>query len=134
MKKLEKKVHNDGSGLTWGYDKREADKVIAELVESHKKEVGQLLIELAELKKEKEYVIEHTAEVINAQEREIQRQKYKRYIDIAEWCACKSEYLDQYSRHTDYIPNIEKYKRKRNHYADRCNKLLLLAEKFKEAK
>ena len=65
---------------------------------------------------------------------EIRHQKYKRYIDIAEWCACKSEYLDQYSRHTDYIPNIEKYKRKRNHYADRCNKLLLLAEKFKEAK
>ena len=44
-------LHNDGSGLTWGYDKREADKFIADLEESHKKEVGQLLIEIAGLKK-----------------------------------------------------------------------------------
>ena len=44
-------LHNDGSGLTWGYDKREADKVIADLEESHKKEVGQLLMEIAGLKK-----------------------------------------------------------------------------------
>lgn len=29
---------------------------------------------------------------------------------------------------------IRKQFGKRNHYADRCNKLLLLAEKFKEAK
>ena len=34
------------------YPKSEADKVIAELEESHKKEVGQLLIEIAELKEE----------------------------------------------------------------------------------
>ena len=33
------------------YLKSEADKVIADLEESHKKEVGQLLIEIAELKK-----------------------------------------------------------------------------------
>ena len=32
------------------YLKSEADKVIADLEESHKKEVGQLLIEIAELK------------------------------------------------------------------------------------
>lgn len=43
-------LHNDGSGLTWGYDKREVDKYIAELEESHKKEVGQLLLEIVELK------------------------------------------------------------------------------------
>ena len=29
-------LHNDGSGLTWGYDKREADKVIAELKEERR--------------------------------------------------------------------------------------------------
>lgn len=45
-------LHNDGSGLTWGYDKREADKAIADLEESHKKEVGQLLMEIVELKNE----------------------------------------------------------------------------------
>lgn len=35
------------------YRKSEADKVIADLEESHKKEVGQLLIEIAELKAQK---------------------------------------------------------------------------------
>ena len=45
-------LHNDGSGLTWGYDKREADKVIAELEESHKMEVKQLLKEIAKLKEQ----------------------------------------------------------------------------------
>ena len=45
-------------GLTLGdfhdvYLKSEADKVIADLEESHKKEVGQLLIEIAELKAQK---------------------------------------------------------------------------------
>jgi iron-sulfur cluster repair protein YtfE (RIC family) len=35
------------------YLKSEADKVIADLEESHKKEVGQLLIEIAELKAQK---------------------------------------------------------------------------------
>lgn len=37
------------------YLKSEADKVISDLEESHKKEIGQLLIEIAELKKAKEY-------------------------------------------------------------------------------
>ena len=48
-------LHNDGSGLTWGYDKREADKVIAELEESHKKEVEQLLMEIVKLKEERRW-------------------------------------------------------------------------------
>ena len=45
-------LHNDGSGLTLGYDKREADAVIAELEESHKKEVEQLLMEIVKLKEQ----------------------------------------------------------------------------------
>lgn len=48
-------LHNDGSGLTWGYDKREADKVIEELEESHKKEVEQLLMEIVKLKEERRW-------------------------------------------------------------------------------
>lgn len=66
------------------YIKSEADKVIEYLDESHKKEVGQLLMEIVELKKEKEYVIEHTADVINGQERELSRQKYKRCLAMAQ--------------------------------------------------
>ena len=37
------------------YDKSEADKFIADLEESHKKEVGQLLMEIAELKEERRW-------------------------------------------------------------------------------
>jgi len=37
------------------YDADEADKVIADLEESHKKEVGQLLMEIAELKEERRW-------------------------------------------------------------------------------
>ena len=37
------------------YPKSEADKAIADLEESHKKEVGQLLIEIAELKEERRW-------------------------------------------------------------------------------
>lgn len=66
------------------YLKSEADEAIADLEESHKKEVGQLLMEIVELKKEKEYVIEHTADVINGQERELSRQKYKRCLAMAQ--------------------------------------------------
>ena len=58
------KMKNACDGAIEVYLKDEADKVIADLEESHKKEVGQLLIEIAELKKEKEYVVEQTAEVI----------------------------------------------------------------------
>ena len=45
--------HNE---YTEFYIKSEADKVIADLEESHKKEVGQLLIEIAQLKKEIEFM------------------------------------------------------------------------------
>ena len=47
------KMKNACDGAIEVYIKSEADKVIAELEESHKKEVGQLLIEIAELKAQK---------------------------------------------------------------------------------
>ena len=59
---------NKEHSWVFAYTKSEADKVIAEL------------------KKEKEYVIENTAKVINAQEREIRHQKYKRCLAMANWC------------------------------------------------
>ncbi len=81
------------------YLKSEADKVISDLEESHKNEVGQLLIEIAELKNQKEYVIEYTAEVINGQERELRRHKYKRCLAMAEKCESWIR-LDVSPRHT----------------------------------
>lgn len=41
---------------------------------------------LDELKKDKIYLLEHTTEVINSQERVIHRQKYKRCLAMAKWC------------------------------------------------
>lgn len=119
------------------YLKSEADKWIADLEESHKKEVGQLLIEIAELKKEKEYVIEHTADVINGQECEIQRQKYKRCFAMAqEWrnyasfCGMQSSCHN----HRGFGKTAEKYTWKECHAWKCVKRLLKLAEKFKESK
>lgn len=90
------------------YEKSEADKVIAEL------------------KKEKEYVIEHTAEVINAQERELRHQKYKRCLVMAKWCdeVMMSCELRGYAVHRMWA--------NRHQWAMRWKyKWLAIAEKFK---
>ena len=74
------------------YFKSEADKVIADLDESHKKEVWQLLMKIAELKEtlnnsrnarkywRKEYLIEY---------KECCSQKYKRCLAMAKICENK---------------------------------------------
>ena len=54
------------------YIKSEADKVIADLEESHKKEVGQLLIEIAELKKERDWLAKDRALAYNDLEKRAQ--------------------------------------------------------------
>ncbi len=71
------------------YLKSEVDKFIADLKESHKMEVEQLLMEIVELKEKlkinrdarkywrKEYSIEHE---------EARHNKYKRCLAMAEWC------------------------------------------------
>lgn len=45
---------------------------------------------LDKLKKEKAYLLKHTTEVINSQERVIHHQKYKRCLSMAEMCMFKS--------------------------------------------
>jgi len=49
------KMKNACDGAIEVYLKDEADKVIADLEESHKKEVGQLLMEIVELKEERRW-------------------------------------------------------------------------------
>ena len=64
------------------YLKSEADKVIAELEESHKMEVEQLLIERAELKEgAKNLILDNYL-----QDKEIRHHKYKRCLNMAKWC------------------------------------------------
>lgn len=109
------------------YLRREADKVIAELEESHKKEVGQLLMAIVELKKEKEYVVEQTAEVINGQERELRHYKYKRCLAMARIA------LDDWHLHNSFyaMGHQEFEKRKCEFYEKLRNRWLKIAEKFK---
>ena len=116
------------------YIKSEADKVIADLEESHKKEVGQLLMEIAELKKERNWLakdrsqayddLEKRAQLNIKQEESNRHQKFKRCLAMAMWCRLKR--LDA----ADYRIPREKWE-----FYDKWNKRWLeLAEKFKEAK
>ena len=100
------------------YLKSEADKVIAELEESHKMEVEQLFIEIAELQKQVHdyaqglYVIQARAD------KEARHQKYKRCLDKAErWLF--AFYVTNKCNDKFYLRSL-KYRE--------------LAEKFKEAK
>ena len=128
----------DGTGLADYYLKSEADKVIAELkdklrhypmmvalLESDKKEI-------AELKKEKEYVTEHTTEVIEAQEQAIRHHKYKRCLAMADMCSEALCYWDnvKYS----FFKGEAYCFRKMNHYGKWGQIWLAISEKFKEAK
>ena len=131
-------LHNDGSGLTWGYDKREADKVIAELEESHKKEIGQLLMEIAEQKSEIERLeilcanYRHDCDNLAISNEQVKRaartlikkmnhNKYKRCLANANVCAEKL-----------YRQNLTTYGYE--FYCKWLKRWLEIATKFKEAK
>lgn len=78
---------------------------------------------LYELKEQKKYILEHTTDVINSQEVEIRRQKYKRCLAMAMWC------------NERYILDDCLYELGRTRFYERWeNRWMKLAEKFKEAK
>lgn len=107
------------------YLKSEADKVIADLEESHKMEVEQLLIEIAELKQtlnnsrnarkywRKEYLIEY---------KECCSQKFKRCLAMAKWCESENYTACWYHENSERCKWTEKWH----------ERWLELAEKFKE--
>ena len=82
------------------YLKSEADKFISDLEESHKKEVGQLLMEIMELKDKLQNVSELLKEtrewLIESQKmhkrcadnaiKQLRHHKYKRCLAMAKWC------------------------------------------------
>lgn len=113
------------------YLKSEADKFIADLEESHKKEVGQLLMEIDELKKacnDKDDWCRHTL-------KENRHHKHKRCLAMAEKCFESREYWRY--RYDDWSDKgyDRPYKwRKVEFLGSWGRRWLKIAEKFKEAK
>lgn len=103
----------DRAGVLY-YLKSEADKVIAEL------------------KKEKEYVIENTAEVINAQEREIRHNKFKRCLDKASLCESEEKRLEAIAPLFDTDKECWEYGS--DYWKKWHKRWLKIAEQFKEVK
>lgn len=95
------------------YIKLEADKVIADLEESHKKEVGQLLIEIVCLKKQyKDMDVTHTVHIakMNAKIEEQESVIAEKYTKIIQLEALIKNY-DRISREIIDNANHQKYKR-----------------------
>lgn len=114
------------------YLKSETDKVIADLEESHKMEVGQLLIEIVELKADYKEACERlqTANLIKDEQlAAARRHKYKRCLNKAEWCEERSARYDALQEHSGFS-----WRREIDFYFRWYQRWLELAEKFKEAK
>ena len=109
------------------YIKSEADKVIAELEESNKMEVEQLLIEIAELKKGAKNLILDNYLMNN----EIRRHKYKRCLANAETCAWAEDDFEEALEHAWSQTGQEEYERKRDFWKRWKNKWLEIANQFK---
>ena len=77
---------------------------------------------LDELKKDKAYLLEHTTEVINSQERVIHRQKYKRCLAMVLYC--EALILNEFLMNPEYIKWLGKWRKR----------WLKIAEQFKEDK
>ena len=134
-------THNDDLICNEVYIKSEADKVIADLEESHKMEVEQLLMEIVGLKEKlknsrnarkywrKEYLIEY---------KECCSQKYKRCLDNAWGCQQRMELFHELAleeARTIALPNevaLKEYRLKRERAAKWHNRWIKIAEQFKE--
>lgn len=88
---------------------------------------------LYELKEQNKYIIAHTTDVINSQEVEIRRQKYKRCLAIARWCFTKSNYHFVVGRSEGGKTGMTHYRISRL-YSKWYKRWLKLAEKFKYEK
>lgn len=122
------------------YDKSEADKVIDELEESHKKEVEQLLIEIVELKEKHKTEVKELLCLIrdkdnnfnrafDSEEKELRHQKYKRCLAKANWCEERYNYLTCLE---NYQMTDKEYKQVIGDYWDRWHKRWLkIADQFK---
>jgi len=122
--------HNE---YTEFYIKSEADKVIADLEEKHKKEVGQLLIEIVELKEKRDtagkllnkalYCVSNGKNHMMSLARKKNHSDYKRCLAMAEWCDAEADVADADGDYED-MRRYQKWHRR----------WLAIAEQFKEAK
>ena len=120
-------LHNDGSGLTWGYDKREADKVISE----KDAEIAELKAQKSQAEDDCAYwkmnhgnaanAMHETEEYAMQLYKETQHHKYKRCLAMAKWCYAKWD-----DTATKYYKSVW--------YRKWEVKWLELAQKFKEEK
>ena len=105
------------------YRKSEADKVIAELEENHKKEVGQLLI----LNREQ---VNAANRLRDSMEQALRHQKYKRCLAMARMCEERYYYLTSLE---NYQMTDKEYRQVIGDYWDRwLKRWLKIAEQFKE--
>lgn len=111
------------------YLKREADKVIADLDESHKKEVKQLLI----LNREQ---ANSANRLRDSMEQVIRHHKYRRCLGEAKICQMRLERYERYL--AGYIhasgPTVNRYKFLISHYEKWYKRWLALAEETTWAK
>lgn len=117
----------------WVYDygcraemvsKSEVDKLVAELEENHKKEVGQLLI----LNREQAV---NANRLRDSMEQVIRHHAYKRCLAVAKRCFTKANYHFYLARAgEDSKENL----RKDAHYTKWRKRWISIAEQFKEAK
>ena len=107
------------------YRKSEADKVIAELEENHKKEVGQLLI----LNREQ---VNAANRLRDSMEQALRHQKYKRCLDNAERCRLEQERIELIENQD--ITDDDFNKLVKGFYKKWRERWLKIAEQLKEAK
>ena len=122
------------------YLKSEADKVLADLEESHKKEVGQLLIEIAGLKADYKEACDRlqTANLIKDEQlsetrhskRKLCLAKSQEWRNYAAFCGMQSSCHN----HRGFGKTAEKYSWKEYHAWKCVHRYKELAEKFKETK
>lgn len=110
-------LHNDGSGLTWGYDKREVDKVIAELKGKAEHDCAHWKMQFENSKTS----LRETEEACLQYNLERNHSNYKRCLAMAKLCQWKM--------------GVFIYKKEKNEFYYRWyNRWLVIAEQFKKAK
>ena len=110
------------------YLKSEADKVIADLEESHKMEVEQLLMEIVGLKEgAKNLILDNYLK-----DKEIRHHKHKRCLAMARMC--EEAYNRECGLNLEDFTDKEFYKQQIEFWPRWESKWLKIAEKFKEAK